>query len=163
MSHKYGGRSAFLTLAHDGYISNAVWNNDESLIFSWNQDSEWASDTTFHEWNALTGEFVRKISGDNSRIMRARWSKDESQIMLTTEPGHILRYYNHVGDLITAACTRAVRNLTWSEWQQNLVDEPYHQTCPSLPAHPSVPSDGLNSPLKIESSLLALPEPSAHL
>jgi hypothetical protein len=41
--------------------------------------------------------------------------------MLTTEAGHIYRYHTRMADLLTAACTRATRNLTWSEWQQYLV------------------------------------------
>jgi hypothetical protein len=35
----------------------------------------------------------------------------------------------------------ATRNLTWQEWQQYLPGQPYRQTCPNLPAHPSVPPE----------------------
>jgi hypothetical protein len=59
--------------------------------------------------------------------------------MLTTEGGKIFRYYTRRADLLAAACQRATRNLTWQEWQQYLPGEPYRQTCPHLPVHPSVP------------------------
>jgi WD40 repeat protein len=36
-------------------------------------------------------------------------------------------------DLIDEACARLTRNLTRSEWQQYLGDEPYRPTCPNLP------------------------------
>jgi WD40 repeat protein len=41
------------------------------------------------------------------------------------------------------ACQIANRNLTWQEWQRYLPGEPYQQTCPNLPPHPSAVEAGL--------------------
>jgi AcrR family transcriptional regulator len=63
--------------------------------------------------------------------------------MVTTVGDKIYRYYRDMEDLLAAACTRAIRNLTWQEWQQYLPGEPYRRTCPDLPDHSSVPEVAL--------------------
>jgi hypothetical protein len=40
--------------------------------------------------------------------------------------------------LVEIACQQVHRNLTLAEWQQYLVDEAYHQTCPNWPVPPNV-------------------------
>jgi hypothetical protein len=37
-------------------------------------------------------------------------------------------------ELVHQICTSMERNLSPSEWRQYLSDEPYHKTCPGLPA-----------------------------
>jgi hypothetical protein len=42
-------------------------------------------------------------------------------------------YFNN-DDLLNIACRTAGRNFTPKEWQEAFGKEPYHQTCPNLPA-----------------------------
>lgn len=49
-------------------------------------------------------------------------------------------------DLIMAACQRLKQNLSWTEWQQYLGQEPYHKTCPDLPGDEDVPPDAPRAP-----------------
>lgn len=81
-----------------------------------------------HEENVNTlafspdGKFLGTASGDilspeNNRVRVWRWRPE---------------------DLITEACSRLTRNLTWEEWCQYLGDEPYRRTAGELPPHPSV-------------------------
>jgi hypothetical protein len=42
------------------------------------------------------------------------------------------------GDLIVEAQARLTRNLTQTEWQQYLGEEPYRKTCPNLPEEVNV-------------------------
>jgi len=128
------------TLAHDGPVDGAAWNRDESRILSW------SGDRTMQMWDMQTGLILQTFFGDDSSVSSAQWNQAETQIMLTTAGGKVYRYYTWMEDLLTAACTRATRNLTWSEWQQYLPGEPYRLTCPNLPPHPSVPASVLTSP-----------------
>lgn len=43
-------------------------------------------------------------------------------------------------ELVQIGCQIVRRNLSWAEWQQYLPGEPYRQTCPNLPDHPTVPT-----------------------
>jgi WD40 repeat protein len=50
-----------------------------------------------------------------------------------------IRLWPLLDELVEIGCWNVRRNLRWDEWQRYLPGEPYRQTCPNLPVHPSVP------------------------
>lgn len=90
---------------------------------------------TVRVWDASTGD--REVA----RIGHALHTWD----MALSPDGRLLAIANDVGggelevtawqadDLAAEACSRLDRNLTLSEWQQYMGDEPYSETCPGLP------------------------------
>ncbi len=54
-----------------------------------------------------------------------------------------IQMYIFLEELVEIGCQKVRRNLSWEEWQRYLPGEPYRQTCPNLPPHPSVPVEEL--------------------
>lgn len=127
-----------LTVSDVGSSRYAQWSHNNSLIFSRN------SDGVIKIWNASTGQLLRIISTGRTDIVDAIWSDDDSQIISIFKSGEIHHIYLEKEDILRAACERATRNLTWTEWQQFLVGDLHEQTCPNLPTHPSVPAESVN-------------------
>ncbi|MCB8944539.1 MAG: AAA family ATPase [Ardenticatenaceae bacterium] len=122
---------------HDDEVLEAQWNEDESKILTRSRDG------TAKVWNAATGELLLQLLGDGEFITDVRWNESEDRILLITIDGFIQVYYTRLDQLMAVACERAIRNLTWAEWQLYLPTIPYRQTCPNLPPHPSVPEEEL--------------------
>jgi WD40 repeat protein len=73
-------------------------------------------------------------------------------------------------DLLTEACRRSTRNLTYGEWKDFLADEPYLKICPRLAVHPSLGEAAAKlilagdeqSGLNMFERILNLDEPGSH-
>lgn len=121
------------TFSHEDTVDGAQWNQNESQLLTWSDDG------TAKVWDATTGELLQRLEGDGTSITTARWNRDASQIVLATAEGTVRVYWTDWVGLLDEACKYATRNLTWFEWQLYLPGQPYRQTCPQLPLHPSVP------------------------
>ncbi|MBX3060309.1 MAG: hypothetical protein KF770_27945 [Anaerolineae bacterium] len=128
----------FLTLTHEAGVNGATWKGDESQILTWSDDG------TAVVWGAINGKgkSLMALRGDETRVVLAQWSHDDSRILLVTAGGYARLYYTDMTELLEVACRYATRNLNWTEWQLYLPGQPYRQTCPHLPRHPSIPPDG---------------------
>lgn len=118
-----------LVLPIDGYPAGAAYNGDESHILTW-------SESNVVVWDAATGQRVQTLP-EALLIAAAAWNPDESQIMVAKD-NRILRYPTEIGELLTTACERVSRNLTWAEWRLYLPGQAYRCSCANLPLHPSV-------------------------
>lgn len=121
-----------VVLPHEGLVAQAAWNADETRILTVGYDE------TAKVWDMVPGPelIVTVLTSDDKLLWNAHWRRRESLGSQTDEKSIP---YNSMRDLITAACNRLGRNLTWLEWQQYFSDEPYRQTCPNLPVHFTVP------------------------
>lgn len=69
------------TLHHDGEVTAATWNKDESLILTS------SSDSTAKIWDANNGELIHTLQHDGI-VYEAKWNEDESIIL--TNGGEII-------------------------------------------------------------------------
>ncbi|MCP4409130.1 MAG: hypothetical protein GY807_15510 [Gammaproteobacteria bacterium] len=70
------GRSR-LILTHDAEVTQAIWNQDESLILTSSKDD------TARVWDARTGEERLRLP-HNADVNQATWNQDESLILTTS-------------------------------------------------------------------------------
>jgi hypothetical protein len=57
----------------------------------------------------------------------------DSKVLASVSEEHVVLWDVALESLKRRACRIANRNLTKTEWQQYLADEPYRKTCPELP------------------------------
>ena len=116
-------------------------NHDERWVHSvaFSPDGEClataSSDRTARVWEITSGEEVARIYHADS-VYSVAFSPD-GKYLATSVRGTTRVCLWRPGDLISDACSRLARNLTYKEWQEYLPDEPYRKTCPNLPIHPS--------------------------
>jgi WD40 repeat protein len=121
------------TLFHDDWVRGAAWNEDENRILTGSDDG------AAKIWDVETGRLLWLAEPDGKGVTTARWNKGEDRLLVTTAGGAVRIYYTDIAELLSAACRSATRNFTWAEWLLYFPGEPYRQTCPNLPPHPSVP------------------------
>ncbi|MBT8199238.1 MAG: hypothetical protein KJO36_01855, partial [Acidimicrobiia bacterium] len=105
-----------------------AWNNDESRILTT------AGDDTTRMWDADSGEIIAVLDGHREAVLKGVWNQDESRILTASGDSTARQWYADIDDLVEAACDRAVRNMTFDEWQTFIGDRPYRPTCPDLPS-----------------------------
>jgi hypothetical protein len=79
------------------------------------------------------------LIGHTGPVLAAQWNQDESLIL--TRSGNTVRVWQAtMTGLLQTACQRAIRNMTWAEWQQ-FMSGPYRPTCPDAP----IPSEAIEA------------------
>ncbi|MBE7469886.1 MAG: hypothetical protein DPW09_14045 [Anaerolineae bacterium] len=83
-------------------------------------------------WEVATGQEITRVAYDNwvnalAFSLDGRWLVNGGGDRLARV------WLLQPEDLVEQACAHLSRNLTHSEWQQYLGEEPYHPTCPNLP------------------------------
>ncbi len=125
----------------------SYWNTDRSLYAHSQRTKGYLTDGFVEIIDAKTGMIYSRFSvpyiGYSNAVSTVYWNKDESQIMLTTINGQVLRFVTDEAERRKLACQRVSRNLTWREWgahvQRYIPNMPYEKTCSNLPVHCSVP------------------------
>jgi WD40 repeat protein len=122
-------------VGHEGVImSLAFAPNGRSLASA-------ARDNTLRIWDLSDLNAPPAIiSNGNEDVLAVLFSVDGQFMVFGSGDGTVQMLPTMEG-LLALACQRVSRNLTWLEWQQYLLDEPYRQTCPNLPVHDSVPEE----------------------
>ncbi|MEM7031227.1 MAG: hypothetical protein AAF629_16815 [Chloroflexota bacterium] len=127
------------TLSSDaGIVNYAEWNSDLSQLLTTNVAG------AAQVWDTNTGQLLYEFSGVNL----ATWTTDEMRIITVMNDGTVRQFYTEMAPLLEAACNRASRNLTTSEWTEFISpDETYDRTCKNLPP-------GSNNPPNCEERIL---------
>jgi hypothetical protein len=88
-------------------------------------------DKTARLWDTATGQ-PRATLARQGFVNAVTFSPD-GKYLLTAGPSAAQFYLVQPGDLIKAACDYLPANLSRTEWQQYIPDDPYGKVCPNLP------------------------------
>lgn len=141
-------------------IANIHNVEERTLLFSVNNVSQgqWGhngdqiltlSDKIVRIWNGQTGELISTLTHEKN-VISAEWDANR-QLVLTIDEDNTARIWRindhsntseslirrNMSDLISEACTHAIRNLSLSEWQFYFPNDAYRPTCPNIPSHPT--------------------------
>ncbi len=114
-------------LEHEADVLHAAWNNSGTRIVTGSNDG------TARVWDAESGAEVAVLTGHQGGVLHAAWNNSGTRIVTTSDDKTARVYYVPIADLMEAVCERSIRNLSLSEWQRFMGNEPYHKTCPALP------------------------------
>ena len=82
------------------------------------------------------------LRGHENWVWSVAFSPD-GETLASGSADQTIRLWVFLEELVEIGCQKVRRNLSWAEWQRYLPGEPYRQTCPHLPPHPSVPVEEL--------------------
>jgi WD40 repeat protein len=111
---------------HAGEVTLAHWNTEESLILTASKDG------TVRVWDAHTenGGTLAVLYGHTGSVIMADWNSTQTRVLTVSEDGTARQFYMQRDDLLTAACTRTLPQMTLEEWQQIMKDRgEYRPTC----------------------------------
>jgi hypothetical protein len=93
-------------------------------------------DASIQLWDVASGQALGPpLIGHTSLVTSLVFSPDGKLLATGSKDDGTIRLWNlDVAAWRQRACRIANRNLTRQEWHQYLGDEPYHITCPGLPA-----------------------------
>jgi len=113
---------------HTDLVSGLAFSPDGSLLASSSQDA------TVRLWDAVTAQSVGlPLTGHTLWISSLEISPDGRWLASASADQTIRVWDISVQDWQTLACQLVRRNLSDSEWQQFLPNEPYYLTCPDQP------------------------------
>ena len=121
-------------------LDYAAWNADETLVAAVDEHGG------IRVWDIATGELRQQIdhlvtasdegvqgeSRGNTR--HVEWNEDGDRLLVISSG--VFQYHTQLDALIDEACRRLPRNLSLTEWQAAVGDEPYRATCANLPMPP---------------------------
>ncbi len=123
-------------VTHDGKVNDVVFSPDGEWLASASDDR------TARVWTAATGEEVARMS-HSGPVVSVAFNPD-GQWLATGSRDETARVWKiQSQDLVTEACARLLRNLTWDEWLSYIGDDLYQRTCDDLPIHPSAIEDAI--------------------
>jgi WD40 repeat protein len=130
-----GAQILELESSHRGAIAGLAFNLEGDTLFSIGVDGQiilWdvaANSPTFGQ------PYGPPIVGPQLRnFPPISFSLDNRRLAAGKRDGSIILWNLDFDSWRSLACWRAGRNLTQEEWRQFFGEEPYHQTCPELPA-----------------------------
>jgi WD40 repeat protein len=115
---------------NSGDINQAMWSADEKRVLTSSVDN------TVLLWDAITGQTLMRLENANS----PEWSRDNRMILIKSKDGittTLQVLYSVMDGLVSKACQKAPRNMTWDEWNR-IMSGPYRPTCPEAFITPDV-------------------------
>ncbi|MEM7345594.1 MAG: WD40 repeat domain-containing protein [Chloroflexota bacterium] len=104
---------------------------------SWSPNGDYvvttSDDHTARVWNVATGQLQSILTGHSDKVTQAVWSPDGQRIATASEDNTIRIYYAFIEDLTKQVCERIDRNMTDTEWQDNMSTNGYEYTCTGKP------------------------------
>jgi len=118
---------------HKAAVTHASFSPDGKLVVTA------GNETTAMIWEATTGKLSTSLRGALRTFTDTSFSPD-GKLVLTAEVASLVRLWDRVdvnpnsspNDLINQGCSRLLRNMTKSEWQQYVGAETYRATCSKL-------------------------------
>ncbi len=107
-------------------ISGVAWSPDGSTILTSGLDGA----ARLYGPASLT-QIGAAMPVSQGGIVWGTFSSDGSEVVLTNTAGRVWIYPADLTQLQIDACRLANANLTAAQWQQELPDSPYQQTCPT--------------------------------
>jgi WD40 repeat protein len=134
-------RRQIAKLSHDASVSDVAFTNNDRDLVTLSRDGiarRWdlASATETGRMRLGTGIIIGVLGPDAKYLATA--------IRSGTKPADIAIYVRTFDpqDLLTEACRRLTRNLTYHEWIEYFPGEEYRKTCDNLPVHQSLVAAG---------------------
>ena len=98
-----------------------------------------SADATARVWDPESGSEVMRIAhGPNDLMLGVAFDPAGDYLATVGRLSTRAWPWRRSEDLADEACRRLTRNFTKTEWQQNLPEEEYHETCPGLPGTASL-------------------------
>jgi WD40 repeat protein/DNA-binding SARP family transcriptional activator len=115
-------------VGHDDWVNSVVFSPDGQTLASG------ADDGLTILWDVATRRPLIQFSDDQgNEVWRLAFSPDGHTLASSNDVGVIRLREVNVESWRTQACRKANRNLTQTEWQQFIGEQPYRATCPDLP------------------------------
>ena len=117
-------------MTHGRSVTSVAFSPDGKYVIS----GSW--DNTARVWEASTGNEIARMTHTNS-VETVAFSPDGKYAASGSDDNTVRVWIWQTSELITNACGRLLRNLTWAEWNQYIGNAlPYHAVCPNLPLEP---------------------------
>jgi WD40 repeat protein len=117
---------------HENGVESVAFSHDGRRLASAGEDR------TIRLWdmsNLMAPPII--LTGHADTITAVAFSPD-GQLASASDDANVY-IWPGIEQLVSLACQRAGRNLSWEEWLAYFgADQPYRQTCPEWPVHPSV-------------------------
>ncbi len=116
----------------------------EGARLNWHGASgvDWLIDNNLRSFLDSQIYFNNSLRGHESSVSSVAFLPDGGTLA-SGSADQTIRLWVFLEELVDIGCQKVRRNLSWEEWQRYLPGEPYRQTCPNLPSHPSVPASEL--------------------
>ena len=118
---------------HSDWVHSVAFAPDGQTLASASDDQ------TIRLWDLNNPDANPTILQGHSDWVRSVTFAPDGQTLASASDDQTIRLWPTLEGLITIACDKAGRNMTWEEWQTYLPTVPYERTCDQYPPHPSVP------------------------